>query len=293
MADEMNHERCSELLAAYAAGRLGAPERSAVERHVSSCLDCAAELAAVRAVTGGGDAPLSEHERARLERGIAWELGDLIPARPDRARVWTRVAQGLGAAALLAIVGVGIAQLGGTSSENESGNAATAPKAVNDGGGGAGAGAESDAAAGADSALAPMPRPSFDRKTATLSDKKLVRIGQHSAQFRAFSKAYSTSDAVQLKDAYLNQLASDAPTSIQQDQVRNCADQVFDTTQSYSILPAYAAGARLRGEHALVLGFAWTDRPKGPLDQYMLWVWPVSGCGDVPLDYSAGQIDKK
>jgi putative zinc finger protein len=295
MPDEMTHERCSELLAAYAGGRLDASEQAAVEHHVGGCPDCSAELDAVRALSADGDAPLSELERARLERGIAWELGDLIPSRPERSRVWTRLAQGLGAAALLAIVGVGIAQLGtGQSGGNDSGAAVGVPGAVNDGGGG-GAEAGTDTAAGNADAMAPLPGPSFQRHTIALTDAKLAHLGERSAQFRSFSAAYSAADAVKLKDDYVRRLAADAPTGIQQDQVRECADQVFDSTQSYSLLPAYAADARLDGKDALVLGFAWTDKPEGPLDQYMLWVWPVTGCGaqDVPLDYSAGPIGKK
>lgn len=289
---EISHERCSELLGAYVAGRLDASEQAAVDEHVSSCADCAAELVAVRALSSPHDEALTEHERARLERGIAWELGDMIPARGERSRTWTRVAQALGAAALLAIVGVGVVQLGtGGGGENASTAAGNGGgKAQNDSVRGSAGGSTAETGANAD--LAPIAHPVFQRHTLALTDKKLAHLGKSSEQFHSFTE-FSSAEADRLQNDYVDELANEAPTSSQGDQVRRCSDQVFASTGSYSLLPAYAAGARLDGKDALVLGFAWTDRPKGPLDKYMLWVWPVADCSDVPLDYSAGEIGKK
>lgn len=312
---EMSHERCSELLGDYARGRLAAGETAAIESHLASCGDCAAELRALRALLAHDDEVLSEHERARLERGVAWQIGDVIPAPRRRSRVWAKVGAGIGAAALLAIVGVGIVQLGTGGGDDSAGGGtpATAPKEAND----AAKGGADTGVTNAAGAAAAAPHPTFQRETLTLSgteveDKRendddpaafsndhsvataLQRFGRGNGQIAAFSNAYSVADAVRLKDEYVSELAALAPSD-QRDQVRDCAERVYDSTGDYSLLAAYGADARVEGRRALVLGFVWTDKPTGPLDKYMLWVWPVANCGTdaAPLNYSSGKIGKK
>lgn len=296
MDAEMTHERCSELLGDYARGSLQAPEGAEVERHLASCDDCAAELAALHVLSAPAGPPLSEHERARLERGVAWELGDLVVARPPRSRLAVRLAQGLGAAALLAIAGIALLQgLTGTSSNEGAaagggGNAATAPNRNQKGV----PAAEGAAGGTADAALAPAPAPSFDRHAGTLSTKMLDRLGEKSARFVGFSQAYSASDAKRLKVRYTRALVTQASGAIgttASDTVQTCVDKVYESTATYSLLPAYGADATVEGRDALVLGFVWSAESTGPLDQYMFWVFPTSSC-ETPIDYRAGHIHK-
>jgi hypothetical protein len=297
MTSELSHERCSEILGDFVRGELDATEAEAVERHLAHCDACSEEHSALQVLLAPLDTVLSEHERARLERNVAGELGDVIPVRRDGSSAWTKVAQSLGAVALIAIIGVGIVQLGTGGGGDDSGaanggsdTAATTGQA-NDATKGSAEGATS---AGGAVAAAPKPRPSFDRKLLDLTDKKFRALGK-SSQLRAFSDSYSADDVARLKNEYTNELALAAPTADQQTLVRQCAQRVFDSTESYSLLPAYAADARLNGREALILGFAWTNKQAGPLDQYMLWVWPVADCdaATTPLDYNAGQIGKK
>jgi anti-sigma factor RsiW len=286
---ELTHERCSELLAAFADGRLETEETVRVEAHVATCADCSAELRSIMFLRAGDD-PMTDLERARLRRGVSASLGDVIAPAREPSRLKVRLAAALGAAALLAVFGVAIVSLGTGGGDDEEA-AATAEGSdrnpLRDEGAGGGAGAAGDTGVGQDAAAAPLPRPSYDDDAGRLSGRKLRRIGERSAALKSFGLAYSADDAAALKDEYVSDLAEQAETPVD-NLILNCAEEVYEA-QPYAALPAFAAKGTLEGRRALVLGFAWTEQESGPLDQFMLWTWPQSSC-DQPIDYRAGRI---
>lgn len=280
MSKTMTHARCSELLGDFARGALAPEEAALVRAHLDACPDCSRELVGVRALLPREGDELTEHERARLTRGIKWQVPEIDA--PRRRSPWSaRVATALGAAALLAIVGVALVQ-------GKRDNAATGGGGNASGAGKAPAESHDDSIRNAPAAAAaPRPVPTFQRHAGVLTNAKLDAIGKHD-QFTGFRNSYSAPDAHELQPTYTSALAAQAPENAS-DRVRSCAETVYANTQSYSLLPAYAADGRIDGHKALVLGFAWTDKASGPLDQYMFWVFPTSSC-DSPLDYRTGQI---
>jgi hypothetical protein len=280
--NELTHERCSELLADYSAGELEAVETARVETHLARCGSCSRELRAVMALKVPGE-PLDDLERARLRRGIAQGLGDVIatPQRPSRAGA--RFAAALGAAALLALGGVAVVSLssGGDDAAREAAEAGSDLRERD----GADA-AQGGGGVAADAGTAPRPRPSYDADAGRLSKKKLRNLGERAPTLRAFA-TLSTNDATELRDEYVSDLAAQADGPVES-LILSCAEKVYEA-QPYAALPAIAARGKLEGRRALVLGFAWTDEDSGRLDQFMLWTWPQSSC-DRPLDYRAGQI---
>ena len=97
----MTPARCQHagLVEALSDGRLGAPERQSVERHVATCAACAAWLRDLDAIRQAIRAPVAaptplQHQRARLAvlRG-AVEEGE--PRRPRHRRAWGVVAVAL------------------------------------------------------------------------------------------------------------------------------------------------------------------------------------------------------
>lgn len=289
----MTHDRCSELLGDYAAGRLDAPETAAVEAHLAGCPDCSTELRAVMALRVA-DEPLSEMERARLHKGVRDRLrGDVISATAARgARRGARLAAALGAAALIAVGGVAVVSLSSGGDDDAPAEALMGEDA------GEGGGAANDStgtragSAPAFEAAAPQPRPSFDDDAGDLSGGKLDKLARKNAALTAFSNAYSAKDADRLKDDYVDELADQAGPPSQRALLKRCADEVY-AAQPYAALPAYAGRGSLDGRPALVLGFAWTDEDAGPLDQFMFWTWPEESCDQPPIDYRAGPIDPR
>jgi hypothetical protein len=284
--NELSHERCSELLAEFAADRLETHETARVEAHVVECTECAAELRSIMALRAG-DEPMTDIERARLHRGIAAELGDVIAPAREPSRFKARLATALGAAALLAVFGVAVVSLGTGGGDDDSGAASGTSNQLTDRAAEGGGGEAADAVGPEVAAEAPRPRPSYDDDAGRLTATKLRKIGEKSVTLNSFELAYSAADATALKDEYVSDLAGQAGAPVES-LIRSCAQKVYEA-QPYAALPAFAARGTLEGREALVLGFAWTDDPVGPLDQFMLWTWPESSC-DAPIDYRAGQI---
>jgi hypothetical protein len=127
MSQESIHP--TEELAPFARGDLGAPEAERVRQHIAGCRDCAAELAAISALAGSPEPPaLNDLERRGLHRGVFEELQ--VTGSPARRGVGARIAPALGAAALLAVLVFGGAQVlqgglsGGDDAESSAGVAA-------------------------------------------------------------------------------------------------------------------------------------------------------------------------
>jgi hypothetical protein len=283
--NELSHDRCSELLSAFAAGELDSEETVRVESHVRDCVECAAELRAVMALRAG-DEPLTELERARLRRGISASFGDVIAPERAPSRLKARLTAALGAAALLAIFGVAVVSLGTGGGDSDSGAALS----EGDGGGGqvrGRAGEEDTNQAVADAAAPAPPRPTYQRNAGRLSTKKLRNLGEDSDALAAFESAYTVADATELRDRYISAVAGQADAPVD-DLIVACAREVYEQ-QPYAALLAYAGEGKLDGRDALVLGFAWTDQASGPLDRFMLWTWSLSSCDEV-IDYRSGEI---
>lgn len=298
-----DHERCSELLRDHVQGRLGAPEESWVADHLAGCSDCRAEEAALRAVTRAEVAPLTEVERARLRRSVL----AVAPASAAEVAPSTRSARGgrmlqlLGAAALLVMIGGflyttglsggddgGFAGSGADSAESGEAPAAGDSRAVQESGEGA-----SRSAGGSAETLdaAALPQPTFRRSLGEVTGRRLNILGRQGLPLVVFSRAYRAEQVPELQTEFRDQLAAAAgPLG---DSVRECSDLV---TQAFpNALPAYGALAtleKLGDDEVLVLAFAWTDQPSGPLDQSMVWAWPADNC-DQPVEYYKNVIEPR
>ncbi|HEY7876548.1 MAG TPA: zf-HC2 domain-containing protein [Actinomycetota bacterium] len=289
MTEPISHERCSELLADHAAGRLDAADAARVDAHLAACAECTAELRAVMALRAPvEDRPLTELERARLRSGIRRQVAAQPTPASKPSRRWATAASALGAAALLAIGGFAVVSLssGGDDSETAAGGSDDSGQGGGTDTAESGGGARLDAAA----PEAP-PRPTFDQDVGPLSSGKLDELGRKNRALAGFARAYSADDASRLADRYVDELANQAGDPNERDLIRNCAASVY-SAQPYPALLAYGARGRLQGREALVLGFAWTDEDAGVLDQFMLWTWPQDSC-DQPIDYRSGKIGSR
>ena len=100
----------TEELAPFARGELAAPEAERVRAHVAGCRDCSAELATISALGAIDEpAPMNDLERRGLHRGVFEGLR--VADSPARRGLAARIAPALGAAALLAVLVFGGAQV--------------------------------------------------------------------------------------------------------------------------------------------------------------------------------------
>ena len=320
MTQEMDHDRCSELLRAYARDDLAAPERQAIESHLSSCADCRTELGAVRVLLGDDSESLTGRERRKLHAAVAREVAAMGPDGEARQaaprRSWgQRFAPTLAATALL-LVAVGVALTGGEGSDElGEGTQRSAPAARDGGavseesfeaGGGGDAGsapvksktedrskpesptedAETTEATEGGERLAggagvPRPRPRF--KNAFVTDLSQMTTGV----FDAYTASYTVADARKRADGFLMRLSAEAPADVRV-QVRTCGRAAVDAAED-PLLPAAGALGRIEEEPSLLLSFAYTRNQTGPLDSYMVWAWPRGSCS-ARLDYATGPI---
>lgn len=106
----MQHDEIKDLLAAYALGAVSTDERSEIDRHVSACDECSAELADYEAVTGTlarAVAPV-EPPPGFTERTVAAAIVDRpAPVAVPSATRWGRLGILAGAALLAATVVIG------------------------------------------------------------------------------------------------------------------------------------------------------------------------------------------
>ena len=315
----LDHDRCSELLAAYVRGELTERDRSWVSSHLSSCAECSAELVALEHLTGLPDARLNDIEKGTLHRrldeatAVEREL-DAPRTTPPPVPIRGRVAQWLGAAALIALVAVGITVVGngmggsddsetagetsggdedagGTEPEGdlfqapESQPRARAQKDTAGGGGGSEAAGDSSRSSDLSARIGPRLYPGSQ----TFDEDSIVRWGASNLELVLFAEAYDTSDAGEIQDRYLNDLVravGQRRSKAEAETLRECSSPVIDERDSS--VPAYAAYGRYEKDPAVVVGFAWS-RDGGPLNRYMLWVWPAGRC-DAVLDYREGRI---
>ncbi|MDQ3956621.1 MAG: zf-HC2 domain-containing protein [Actinomycetota bacterium] len=313
MPQTMRHEEVSEVLGDYVRGDLDAATRASVDEHLAGCKACTLELKAV-ATLSLEQAPLSDLERSRLHR----EVREQVAKAPSSERAgtprrsWaTRVAPGLGAAALLAVAAVGAASLftgGDEGGQDGGGEAATAGRSLeeglrdqgNQGEGGDEAQAKPEVAAKEgdatadqeglveeDSAPADTIRnslePTFELAAEPVAEGNLSRYASRTGfdGYRWEAEAGERSKADEL--FLVAELSRMAPKSVR-DQVQACARRVR-LERKGRVFATYGTLTKVGDRPSLVLGFIW----QGPPHQrsgYMLWAWPRGSC-ERPLAYSA------
>jgi hypothetical protein len=280
----IDHDRCSELIAPFVRGELPGRDAAEVREHLDGCDVCSAEERAVRTLLASATTPpMSEIERARLHR----RLEDATTAEAgsrDHAQSRSGWSAGIAvwgaSAAVLAVVG-GFLYLGLGDGGNDGLESAR-------GGDGGGAAQEADAPA-EDSSLGGgvAPEPTFIDRLDRLTDRELEATGRRGSVANQFASAYSVDDVVENRTRAVASLAGQAPESLRE-QIRRCADVVFEG-QPQS-LPASGRLGTYQGRTVLVLTFAWSDDPAGPLDRFMVWAWPEGGSCDTPIAYRFGTI---
>lgn len=106
----MQHGEIKDLLAAYALGSVSSDERGEVDRHLSSCDECRAELADYEAVTGSLAFAVEpvQPPAGFTERVVSAAVGDRpAPTTQRTARRWGRLGIVAGAALIAAFVVIG------------------------------------------------------------------------------------------------------------------------------------------------------------------------------------------
>jgi hypothetical protein len=318
---EMTHERCSELLRAYAAGELPAADAGAVRAHLDECEDCRAEEKVVAAlVVASEPEPLTDLERARLHRDLFQEVwpgtranADLVAPAPGPGwKRWVVPALGSAAAVLVALLVVtggltgggddqGSAAMGGADADGGGSDTSleSSEQAIEPGGGGGGGGsgavgdrqtAKDDAFSAAAGAAGAAyndagPEPQFDADAGELSSERLSALGRSSDLFRSFANGYTVDDVDGLRSRFVRRLASQSGAASAQ--VRECAATL---PQDEPILAAYGATGTYDDRDALVLGFVTNDAGSASLDRYLMWVWTKGSCR-APIDTLFERID--
>ena len=106
----MRHGEIKDLLAAYALGSVSSDERGEIDRHLSSCDECRAEVADYEAVTGSLALAVEpvQPPPGFTERVVAAAVGDRpTPATQRTARRWGRLGIVAGAVLIAALVVIG------------------------------------------------------------------------------------------------------------------------------------------------------------------------------------------
>ena len=330
-----DHTHISEQLRAYVEGSLP-PERAAeIRAHVSNCEECAAELMAVESLMELPDESPSELEAQRLHHGVFEALRsatpEAAPVQPVTAAPFRyRLAQALGAAALLAVIG-GMAYVTLFRSEGE--------QFAGEGAGSVAEVGEQMADIGSELKFRqPQPSPelggarTFEEgslDTSTQNEKVGVTSGEGAGggdERAPLADAVSATPRplyvrgagiindrtltlvgrfglplVLFPEAYTPEQAMDLQTSFLQ-QLANAAEtdarseQVLRCGSSvlarpHPVLPALATFGRLDNETTLVMAFAWSDSPGGRLDRFMVWTWRSGDCEAFP-SYRSGYINR-
>ena len=296
--EAMDHPRCSELLPAYDRAELGASDAAAVEAHLASCEECSLELSGIRALHAVAVDPMTSGERSELHRRIAAATSEpatqtevVVPAKPS---FWARVAPALGGIALLVVVVSGVAMMAGSGDETASDGSGgadfgTAEDSAAEGGG-VGAGESAPAVQGdqdgADVTWAgEIGRVSERRLSRDVRRERFPLTGRTAALVAADAERVSATKAAETTLRYslaLQDAAGDANAA----QIEECAESVSDALP-YPTVPVYGALAELDGRMVLLLGFNWAKEEGKPLNEVMLWAWPVGDCA-IPVFYGAG-----
>lgn len=298
MTTSGSHERFSELIGPFLREELSQDDARALEEHLSTCGDCRAEVTALRALTAAPGS-LTEVERQDLHDGIkaaldAAPVAEVIPLSPR----WATAAKALSAAAVVALI-------------------AAAGIWVGTGGTGGADDSAADSGAGGDSAAPEgrresLPQPSFLAATAlfeqdlpeadeggdTVSESAepapevtkqlLADLAEDGSLFQNFAGYYSAPVAAEDSERALVSLAKQAPGADFRAQVEDCGADFLASRPGTSLSVAGLLGD-YQGEEALVIGFATTEDPAGPLNRYTYVIWRAGSC-DAPLSSFGGAL---
>ena len=305
MTTSGSHERFSELIGPFLREELPQEDARALEEHLSTCGGCRAEVAALRALTAASG-NLTEVERRDLHAEIKTALGEapaaaVVPLSPR----WATAAKALSAAAAVALIAAAGIWVG-TSGTDDSGSDTAA--------GGGGSTAEAPAA---ESAKEGRPRPSFLGATplaaqdsgddeesennggddATeqgvlsaleLNQQLLANLAEEGPLFQDFAGYYSAPVPAETTQRTLLNLAKQAPGAGLRAQVEDCGDD-FLASRPGTALSVAALLGNFEGEGALVIGFATTEDPSGPLNRYTYVIWRAGSC-EAPLSLFGGAL---
>jgi hypothetical protein len=286
MTEALDHARCSELLARYVRGELDGPDARAVRDHLAGCPECDQERRGLSALLEQAPSPqLARAEREALLEGV-WEAVGRRPAAGEgpagparRTRLWfERLSPALAAAALVLLV-VGVTTLGGGDGRDGGG-----------GGGGAATERPERRDGPAQVARGVNRPPPFVAEKVALAAEELGAFGRTHPDIAAAAGRSSAPGPGESADL-LRGLAERAPSEPLGRQVEECGSIALDlfAARGQPALPAFAQGGTLDGEPALLLGFAWSDDPRGPLDSFAVWVWPRDDCS-MPLSSASGRL---
>jgi anti-sigma factor RsiW len=320
MTNSFDHERVSESLPSFLEGTMSDSDAVEIEQHLASCEECRLEAAGLSALRTPIEASLTDHERLTLEHKVMAGIADDSPATVTelpRRQVGARVAQVLGAAAVVAVIATFFyfgSSMGGSDSDEmgdgggdavqETGEdlrdadksrenrsrrgalSAAADSAPEAGGGSGGGAATEDATTGYKSA----PKPRFTVADEPYTAADLQKLGESSLASVTFAHYYTAGDA-DGRDALLDQLVESAEASSGSEvssQVYECGLQVLDTDDP--TIPTFGALAEVDGNPVLVLGFVWSRTSSGPMDRYMVWAWERDDCSTA-VDFVDGRVE--
>lgn len=281
----IDHESCSSLLRARALGRLDDGTRRAVDLHLQECDDCRLEERAVTALLKVPDERLSDVERGRLHDALESAAPRTAALRRERRppHAWrSKLAPALAAAAVLAVLAVGVAQLsggGGAVSSGGSGGAVESrqngPVPSSDHRAGSRGPAATAATPGGVGLPHSGPDPHFVAGPRALSSADVDHIALSSTPY---SRAYDVADAARLGNDFLNRLAREAPASLRGD-VLACGRS--ELAAGHDLLPVVATFGRVGGRDLVLVGFVGSPTPEPPtrgLTSFEMLGWPPGSC---------------
>lgn len=305
-----SHEESSSRLRAYSQGALDEVEAAEVEAHLAACPGCTRELGVVRLLLTTTESSMDDLERATLHRDVRSAV--IVPAPARRERWGRRLAPALGAAALLAVIAVGVVSLDRDPSPSDTSNTTTdiadaeAPAAEEADRheattGRTMAGQASDVASGSDAGSgggsaggdAALPEANSKPAAGTIQApgiagapraRAMVTVVQRSfsaASFdrRALVRARANTDALRFS------LHSSAPAGRVRDVIRRCVE----TTLATSPLPLRPAMATVyRADDIVVITFLWDDA-SGALN-YEIRGWRGGVCDRPSPIYRRGTL---
>jgi anti-sigma factor RsiW len=309
---DLTHERCSELLEAYASGGLDPRARREVDDHLATCSDCSLELVAVQTLQASDVLPLSGAEREQLSAAVRAAVFP-APRRSLLERFGPRLAPALGAVALVTIAAVVLVSLpdrpgpsitsadrgsrGGDTDdaqtiesdedaqtlEAEAGAVPGAQPAQeervmsDDGGDGSteASGQSADTLAGRSAAL--NARSNFAVQEATFAQTGLDLGSLVPARSPRRGRGAF---------AYAADLASLAPDERVARLVQECAEQTISTSPH----PLVATSAAYYPDDVLVIGFVWREVSRSLL-HYELRGWVGGDCDRISPIYRRGVLE--
>ena len=280
-----DHDAWSERLLEFTRGELDRARSEELEAHLRSCVDCRAELVAVRALLDAPDAPMTEVERAALHAALqdTQQAANVVPLAPrprSERPLMRRLAPALGAAALLLIGGVAVLQ-------SHLLEGSDGPVDAVGGGGGAALERVTSEALRAKRFLG---RPKWLGDLGRTSLDKVADLARSNSSVGSVRKAYgsaATSDQkVGNEMALTDVLAPQAPAQLR-GPMRSCIDEVTSQFGDVRLLPAVGAQGRLEGKEVLFVGFVTSSSGRRP-DQLAVWAFEPRTC--TPLGYQASDL---